>query len=118
MSSGLLATFWTNPQLRSWSPVIAGSFFRPHNQPIACFAERTEDDEEALNVLEACGRRVLDLRAVHEVDVPRSSTFAMALPGTLTASLWSFGIQLVPFAKGSLLVGISKVQLRMIPLRL
>jgi hypothetical protein len=42
----------------------------------------------------------------------------MALPGTLTASLWSFGIQLVPFTKRSLLVGVSEVQLRMIPLGL
>jgi hypothetical protein len=42
----------------------------------------------------------------------------MALPCRLTAGFWSFGIQLVPFAKGSLLVGVSEVQLRMIPLRL
>jgi hypothetical protein len=42
----------------------------------------------------------------------------MALSERLAASLWSFGIQLVPFAKGSLLVGVSKVQLRMIPLGL
>jgi len=42
----------------------------------------------------------------------------MAPPGRLTASLWSFGIQLVSFTKRSLLVGVSKVQLRMIPLSL
>jgi hypothetical protein len=37
---------------------------------------------------------------------------------TLTASFRSFGIQLVPFSKRGLFVGVSEVQLRVIPLGL
>jgi hypothetical protein len=84
---------------------------------MACFAEWAEDDEEPLNVLEACGRRVLDLRAVHEVDVP-ALEHVRHNRATLTTSLWSFRIQLVPFTKRCLLLGVSEVELRMVPLGL
>ncbi|HYU80493.1 MAG TPA: hypothetical protein VEK56_16000 [Vicinamibacterales bacterium] len=40
----------------------------------------------------------------------------MAVPRTLATGLGSFGIQFVPFAKRSLLVGITEVQLWMTPL--
>jgi hypothetical protein len=89
-----------------------------HDQTVACLSKRAEYDEEALDVFETCGRRVLDLRAIHEVDVPPFEHVRHGHPRDANGQPWSFGVQRVPFTKGRLLVGVSQVELRMIPLGL
>src|SRR5439155_25953580 len=99
---------------------MAGSFFRPINQEaVSCLAEWAQDDKEALDVFKALGRRVLDLRAIYEIDVPCSRTSAMRGPSTSAVqrpALGRFGFGLVAFAEGGLLIGVVEIELRVISL--
>ena len=80
-------------------------FFRPINQEaVSCLAEWAQDDKEALDVFKALGRRVLDLRAIYEIDVPCSRTSAMRGPSTSAVqrpALGRFGFGWSPSLKAA-----------------